>query len=115
MYNGTASTLTGLRAVVAALKGEPIPAFAVGTNYVPRDMLAQIHEGEAIVPKAFNPWAGGGMPASGGGNSKQLEVLMEQLIDEQRVQASRQVELQMQMNKQLQRWDAMGMPEVREV
>lgn len=40
---------------------------------------------------------------------------MEQLIDEQRVQASRRVELQMQMNKQLQRWDAMGMPEVREV
>lgn len=115
VYNGTASTLTGLRAVVAALKGDPIPAFAVGTNYVPRDMLAQIHEGEAIVPKAFNPWAGGGMPASGGGNSKQLEVLMEQLIDEQRVQAARQVELQMQMNKQLQRWDAMGMPEVREV
>lgn len=114
VYNGTASTLTGLRAVVAALKGDPIPAFAVGTNYVPRDMLAQIHEGEAIVPKAFNPWAGGGMPASGG-NSKQMEVLMEQLIDEQRVQASRQVELQMQMNKQLQRWDAIGMPEVREV
>ena len=115
VYNGTASTLTGLRAVVAALKGDPIPAFAVGTNYVPRDMLAQIHEGEAIVPKAFNPWAGGGMPASGGGNSKQLEVLMEQLIDEQRVQAARQVELQMQMNKQLQRWDAIGMPEVRAV
>ncbi|MCT6721657.1 hypothetical protein [Acidovorax sp. K2F] len=36
-----------------------IPAFAVGTNYVPQDMLAQIHEGEAIVPKAFNPWANG--------------------------------------------------------
>jgi hypothetical protein len=41
-----------------------IPAFAVGTNYVPRDMLAQIHEGEAIVPKAFNPWAGGGSSTS---------------------------------------------------
>lgn len=45
-----------------------IPAFAVGTNYVPRDMLAHIHEGEAIVPKAFNPWAGGqGMQ---GGNAE---------------------------------------------
>lgn len=39
-----------------------IPAFAVGTNYVPRDMLAQIHEGEAIVPKAYNPWANGAQP-----------------------------------------------------
>ena len=44
-----------------AFEGVGIPAFAVGTNYVPRDMVAQIHEGEAIVPKAFNPWAGGSM------------------------------------------------------
>lgn len=44
-----------------AFESVGIPAFAVGTNYVPKDMLAQIHEGEAIVPKAFNPWAGGSM------------------------------------------------------
>ena len=36
-----------------------IPQFAVGTNYVPRDMLAQIHEGEAIIPRAYNPAAAG--------------------------------------------------------
>jgi hypothetical protein len=46
-----------------------LPAFAVGTNYVPRDMTARIHEGEAIVPKAFNPWANGG---STGGDSEAL-------------------------------------------
>ena len=45
-----------------------VPAYAVGTNVVPRDMLAQIHEGEAIIPKAFNPWAGGvGMNGGQGG------------------------------------------------
>ena len=27
---------------------------AVGTNYVPRDMIAKIHEGEAVVPKKYN-------------------------------------------------------------
>lgn len=36
-----------------------MPSFDVGTNYVPRDMVAQIHQGEAIVPKAYNPAAGG--------------------------------------------------------
>lgn len=41
------------------LLGLDVPKFDVGTNYVPRDMLAMIHEGEAIVPKAFNPAAGG--------------------------------------------------------
>jgi hypothetical protein len=31
-----------------------IPAFEVGTDYVPNDMMAQIHEGEKIIPKKFN-------------------------------------------------------------
>ena len=42
-----------------AAKAAGIPGFRIGTNYVPHDMLAQIHEGEAIVPKAYNPAAGG--------------------------------------------------------
>lgn len=52
--------------------GAGIPAFAVGTNYVPRDMLARIHEGEAIVPKAYNPAAGG---VAGGGSAEMLAEL----------------------------------------
>lgn len=31
-----------------------IPQLATGTNYVPQDMLAFIHEGEAVVPKKYN-------------------------------------------------------------
>ena len=53
-----------------------LPSFAVGTNYVPRDMLAQIHEGEAIVPKAYNPAAGGGS------SNAKLEGLVEALTSE---------------------------------
>jgi len=36
-----------------------IQGFADGTNYVPNDMLALIHKGEAIVPRAYNPAADG--------------------------------------------------------
>ena len=39
-----------------------LPAFAQGTNYVPQDMLAQIHKGEAIIPARYNP-AGQGSDA----------------------------------------------------
>ena len=36
-------------------RSQRFSGFAVGTNYVPQDMLAQIHEGEAIIPAPFNP------------------------------------------------------------
>lgn len=39
--------------------GAGIPQFAVGTDYLPRDTLAMLHEGEQVVPKAYNPNAPG--------------------------------------------------------
>lgn len=44
--------------------------FAVGTNYVPKDQIAMIHKGEAIVPAQYNPAAGG----IGGGNVNNVTV-----------------------------------------
>jgi tape measure domain-containing protein len=40
-----------------------ITPLATGTNYVPQDMLAYLHEGEAVVPKKYNPAADGGITA----------------------------------------------------
>ncbi|WP_077705496.1 hypothetical protein [Virgibacillus dokdonensis] len=37
-----------------------IPKLNVGTNYVAKDGLAYLHEGEAVVPKKYNPAANGG-------------------------------------------------------
>lgn len=66
--------------------GLTLPRFAVGTNYVPRDMLAVVHQGEAIVPAAYNPAANPGL--GGGSNTERLERLVEGLTAEmQRLQS----------------------------
>jgi hypothetical protein len=44
----------------APVYGGDLPSFAVGTDFVPRDMVAQIHQGEKIVPAAQNN--GGSQP-----------------------------------------------------
>ncbi|UCV00300.1 tape measure protein [Acidovorax radicis] len=80
----TMSDLSGLSGLyeqdwVRAAASVGLPAFAVGTNYVPHDMLAKIHEGEAIIPKAYNPAANSGMA---GGNTARLEALVEKLTAE---------------------------------
>ena len=41
--------------VRAAGRAAGIPGFARGTNWVPQDMNARVHQGEAIIPAAFNP------------------------------------------------------------
>lgn len=52
-------SLADTREIIGARYGLTLPAFDVGTNRVEKDMVALIHEGEAIVPKAYNPAAGG--------------------------------------------------------
>lgn len=56
--SGTGQSIYDIQKVFDAAH---VPRFAVGTNYVPTDMLAYIHEGEAVVPKAYNPAANGGL------------------------------------------------------
>lgn len=55
---------------------DEIAHLSVGTNFVPEDMLAMIHKGEAVVPKKFNPYANGintqTMGAMNNSNTKQV-------------------------------------------
>jgi len=60
-------------------KRRGIPVMAVGTNYLPRDGYIYAHQGEAIVPRAYNPAANGVLQADG-----QTARLLTSLIEEVR-------------------------------
>ena len=51
------------------LKQYGIGSYAVGTNYVPQDMLAQVHKGEKIIPADFSSAIDRGEVTLGGGSS----------------------------------------------
>jgi hypothetical protein len=87
--------------------GLTVPKFEVGTNYVPKDMLALIHEGEAIVPRAYNPAAGGSE------GSAQVVAELRALREDNKAQALAIVKLQAELNKVLKRWDTEGQPPER--
>ena len=51
-----------------------LPILATGTNYVPQDTLAMLHQGEAVVPKKFNS------EEFFGGDSEETNELLRELI-----------------------------------
>lgn len=57
---------------ISSLINKFLPSFDVGTNYVPNDMVAQIHKGEMIVPAKYNP-----MTSGIGGNEETNALLIE--------------------------------------
>lgn len=59
----TAALIGAAQASSAAALLSNVPQLATGTNRVPRDMLAMLHQGEAIVPAAYNPPPGGSVNA----------------------------------------------------
>jgi len=85
-----------------------LPKLATGTNYVPRDMAVMLHEGEAVVPKEFNPALNGG-----GAGSEALIAEIQSLREDSRAQARAVVQLQTRVTKVLERWDTDGLPTER--
>jgi len=52
-------------------------SFAVGTNYVPQDMIAQIHQGERIIPAADNAM----LMQNSKNNNAQTQQLVNQIVN----------------------------------
>lgn len=80
-----AAIVAGTAAIAAAVSNankrakENIPKLSVGTPYVERSGYAEIHEGEAVVPKKFN--SDEYFSRFGGNNNEQTNKLLEELID----------------------------------
>ena len=62
-----------------------VPGFAVGINRVPHDMLARVHEGEAIVPAHYNPYNPGAQAYGNDEVVAELRLLNERMA---RIEAS---------------------------
>jgi len=90
--------------------------FAVGTNYVPQDMNARIHEGERIIPEADNRELMARLA-----NPDRTAALLQEVIAENRelreVVRSHLFQIAKNTGKSagmLDRWDMDGQPETRE-
>lgn len=117
---GTVSTLEGLRAVVAALKGDPVPAFAAGGLHVGGLRLVGERGPELEVTGPARYWSTSQTAAMlGGGNSSAASEAMvrelRELRQENRALQEAMVRQQADMTRLLMRWETQGMPEERVV
>ena len=73
---------------LAALEGARaiINSFAVGTPYVPQDQLAQIHQGEMIVPRTMAEGVRNGDVSLGGGSNQ--PIIVQVILDGRVIQES---------------------------
>ncbi|MNT29008.1 hypothetical protein D3C72_1647320 [compost metagenome] len=92
------------------LKKLAVPGYDVGANYIPNDQLAVLHRGEAVIPEAFNPWAGG---VGWGMDMSRMEALMERQQDDQRRQSGETIRTLNRIARLLDRWEGDGLPHPR--
>lgn len=82
-----------------------LPSFAVGSNYIPNDMTANIHEGERVIPAADNREI---IAALNGGGSAEVAGLLRELLVEMRAGNLPLVQAAQKTAKVLQRIDDEG-------
>lgn len=115
--DGTTAQLTGLRAVVAALRGDPIPAFATGGFHAGGLRLVGENGPELEATGPSRIWSAQQTAAlfagNGQGSNEALVSEIRALRSENQAQAAAMVNMQRELNKLMLRWDSQGMPEVR--
>ena len=89
-----------------------VPRFAMGTNYLPSDMLAQVHQGERIIPAADNRELMSRLQDPQA-NSEALVTEVRALREENRAQSRAMVQMQQRLTKLMERWDSNGLPTER--
>ncbi|QIL69560.1 hypothetical protein G7048_03725 [Diaphorobacter sp. HDW4B] len=104
----------GYQDLIDAGKRLGIPQFAVGTNYVPNDMLAMVHKGEAIIPAADNRALMAALQNGGSGSDGELLKEVRALREDNRAQAGEIVRLNLRIAKIVERWEGGGLPPQRE-
>jgi hypothetical protein len=115
VYETGATNAEGLRAVIAAISGKPIPAFASGGYHAGgwRIVGENGPEAEYTGPsRIFNASQTKAM-FSGGANMDQVVGEIRAMRDENRAQASAIVQLNARLLKLHERWEGNGMPETR--
>jgi hypothetical protein len=89
-----------------------IPSFDVGTNFVPNDMLANIHKGERIVPAADNARL-----MTNGDNIylvlSEVKNEVRMLREERKIDAAANVRASKLTARLMEKWDIDGLPEER--
>ena len=116
IHDGTAAQLTGLRAIVAALRGESVPAFATGGSFGGGLRLVGENGPELEVTGPSRIYSASQTAAmlSGGGNANAALVAeLRALRADNQAQAAAMVNMQRELNKLMLRWDSQGMPEER--
>lgn len=113
---GTASNLAGLKAVVAAIKGDPIPAFAAGGFHVGGLRLVGERGPELEATGPARIWTASQTAAMLGGGGSNAAVLAEikALRDDNRRLGAENLRMQQRFTKLIERWEVEGMPSTRQ-
>jgi phage-related minor tail protein len=100
-----------------------LPSFDIGTDYVPYDMVANIHKGEMIVPAAFNPSSlNPSIPLSNNSSDFNSDIVYElqslrtevKTLRENNDSAQQAIAINtLQVSKLAKRWDGDGLPPTR--